>query len=137
MRMLLRVCLALFISLQLSSAWAMEQTTVKISFVLATDVVEPVARHGVHTGYSGTLVLTGKAVNEQWTSVKLSGSNSNYHSDNSGLGGTWRVLSANTIGASWRMTQVAAFNENTAAALEQVAQPPEQSNKQRPVKYPG
>jgi hypothetical protein len=89
---------------QIDFVCAMEQTTtIKFSFVLTTDVVEPAARNGSHTGYSATLLLSGKAVNEQWTSVKLSGANSDYYHDNGGLGGAWRVLSPNTIGASWRM----------------------------------
>jgi hypothetical protein len=101
----LQACLACGVLLftQINSACAQEQTTVKFSFVLQTNVVEPVARPGQHSGYSATLMLTGKRVNEQWTSVKLSGTNSNYHRDNSGLGGRWHVISPNTIGASWRM----------------------------------
>jgi hypothetical protein len=88
---------------QIDLASAQEQTTIKFSFVLQADIVEPTARSGQHAGYSATLVLSGKGVNEQWTSVKLSGTNANYHRDDTGLGGRWRVLAPNTIGASWRM----------------------------------
>ena len=104
-RVLLQEALACFglLFAQIDSASAQDQTTIKFSFVLQTDIVEPTVRTGQHAGYFATLLLSGKGVNEQWTSVKLSGTNADYHRGNAGLGGRWRVLSPNTIGASWRM----------------------------------
>jgi hypothetical protein len=101
----LRSALACFglLSAQIGPAWSDDQTTIKFSFVIQMNIVEPTARTGVHSGYSATMVLSGKDIREQWTSVKLSGTNSNYHSDDSSLGGRWHVLPGNEITASWRM----------------------------------
>jgi len=76
-------------------------TTIKLSFVLLNDFLAPTATPGHHSAYSAELVLSGNQIRERWESQSVGGTNSNYHADNTRVGGRWRVLSPNTIQASW------------------------------------
>jgi hypothetical protein len=81
-----------------------QTTTIKIAFLLATNVLEPTPTTGHHTGYSGTVTLSGgNRVTEHWKSEGVSGTNAAYHIDQSGLGGAWRVISPTSIRGTWRM----------------------------------
>ena len=88
----------------MATASAQEATTIKVGFVLASNVTAPVPTQGHHTAYSATLILSGaNRVTERWESENVRGTNSSYHSNDSGLGSRWRVVAPNTIKASWRM----------------------------------
>lgn len=87
-----------------ATASAQEATVINIGFVLISNVLTPVPAPGHHTAYAATLILSGNnRVTEKWKSENISGVNSNYHSEDTGLGGRWRVVSPNTIMASWQM----------------------------------
>jgi hypothetical protein len=102
-----RLLAALGVLLQLvlsaSTGRAEQASKLKVSFVLVFDVIEPRAIKGHHSGFSATLTLSGRnEVGEDWQKANISGQGQ-YHSAQSELGKTWRVLSANAIQGTWRV----------------------------------
>lgn len=87
-----------------TTASAQEATVIKIGFVLASNITAPIPKPGHHAAFSATLILSGNnRVSEKWEAENVRGTNSNYHSNDTGLGSKWRIVSPNTIKASWRM----------------------------------
>lgn len=86
------------------TASAQEITTIKIGFVLASNIISPVAIPGHHAAFSATLSLSGaNRVTEKWEAQNFKVTNSSFHSDDTDLGSRWRVVAPNTIRATWQM----------------------------------
>jgi hypothetical protein len=81
------------------------ETVIKLGFVIRKEMIAPVRISGHNEAYSATLVLSGgNRVRELWQAQSVTGTNAQFHSDDSAIGTKWRVVSPNTIMASWRLS---------------------------------
>jgi hypothetical protein len=77
-------------------------TVIKLAFVIRSDHTAPRNEPGHNAGYNGTLVLSGNnRVQEHWEARSATGTDGRYHADDSSVGSRWKVVSPNTISASW------------------------------------
>ena len=95
---------ALLFLLGIPAVHSEEAPKIKISYIAVSDLVEPKPVKNHHSAYTATLTLGGSnQIGEDWQQTSVGGQRQ-YHAAQTQLGKTWRVLSANTVQGTWRMT---------------------------------
>lgn len=98
---LLLIIQILYLSLMTAASPAFPQdapTTISLSYVVRQNFVAPISKEDVDVPVSAIVVLSGSNnVRQRWTV----NNDSNYYNNSDTLGGVWKVISKDTIQASW------------------------------------